>query len=72
MGKQWKQCQTLFFGAPKSLQMVIAGVLGSIPGLGRSPAEEMKTSSSVLAWEFPWIEEPGRQQSMVLQRVRHD
>ena len=22
MGKQWKQCQTLFFWAPKSLQMV--------------------------------------------------
>ena len=22
MGKQWKQCQTLFFGAPRSLQMV--------------------------------------------------
>ena len=21
--KQWKQCQTLFWGAPKSLQMVI-------------------------------------------------
>ena len=21
-GKQWKQCQTLFWGAPKSLQMV--------------------------------------------------
>ena len=26
MGKQWKQCQTLFFGAPKSLQMVTAAV----------------------------------------------
>ena len=26
MGKQWKQWQTLFFGAPKSLQMVIAAV----------------------------------------------
>ena len=25
MGKQWKQCQTLFFWAPKSLQMGIAG-----------------------------------------------
>ena len=25
-GKQWKQCQTLFFWAPKSLQMVIAAV----------------------------------------------
>ena len=24
LGKQWKQCQTLFWGAPKSLQMVIA------------------------------------------------
>ena len=23
-GETWKQCQTLFFGAPKSLQMVIA------------------------------------------------
>ena len=23
-GKQWEQCQTLFWGAPKSLQMVIA------------------------------------------------
>ena len=26
MGKQWKQCQTLFWGAPKSLQMVIAAM----------------------------------------------
>ena len=26
MGKQWKQCQTFFGGAPKSLQMVIAAM----------------------------------------------
>ena len=26
MGKQWKQYQTLFLGAPKSLQMVIAAM----------------------------------------------
>ena len=25
-GKQWKQCQTLFFGAPKSLQLVTAAM----------------------------------------------
>ena len=25
-GKQWQQCQTLFFWAPKSLQMVIAAM----------------------------------------------
>ena len=26
MGKQWKQCPTLFLGAPKSLQMVTAAM----------------------------------------------
>ena len=26
MGQQWKQCQTLFWGAPKSLQMVTAAM----------------------------------------------
>ena len=26
MGKQWKQCQTLFWSAPKSLQMVTAAM----------------------------------------------
>ena len=26
IGKQWKQCQILFWGAPKSLQMVIAAM----------------------------------------------
>ena len=26
MGKQWKRCQTLFFWAPKSLQMVTAAI----------------------------------------------
>ena len=25
-GKQWKKCQTLFWGAPKSLQMVTAAM----------------------------------------------
>ena len=32
----------------------------------------MATHSSVLAWRFPWTEEPGRLQSMGLRRVRHD
>ena len=34
--------------------------------------KEMATHSSTLAWKIPWIEEPGRLQSMALQRVRHD
>ena len=31
----------------------------------------METHSSTLAWKIPWTEEPGRLQSMELQRVRH-
>ena len=34
-GKQWKQCQTLFWGAPKSLQMVTAAMKLSCLLLGR-------------------------------------
>ena len=32
----------------------------------------MATYSSILAWRIPWTEEPGRLQSMGLQRVGHD
>ena len=34
--------------------------------------KEMATHSSTLAWKISWMEEPGRLQSMVLQRVGHD
>ena len=34
--------------------------------------KEMATHSSVLAWRIPWMEEPGRLQSMGSQRVRHN
>ena len=34
--------------------------------------KEMATHSSILAWEIPWTEEPGGQQSKGLQRVGHD
>jgi len=43
-------------------------------GLGwEDPLEkEMAIHSSILAWEIPWTEEPGRLQSLALQRVVHD
>ena len=45
---------------------------GSILGQ-ESPLEKgMATHSSILAWEIPWTEEPGRLQSMGSQRVGHD
>ena len=44
---------------------------GSIPGSGISPGEGNATYSSILAWEIPWTEKPGRLQSMDC-RVGHD
>ena len=44
--------------------------VGSIPGPGRFPEEEMAPQSSVLAWKISWAEEPGGPQSMGPQRVR--
>ena len=32
--------------------------------------KEMATHSSILAWKIPWTKEPGRLQSIGLQRVR--
>ena len=45
-----------------------AGDSSSIPGSGRSLEKEMATYSSILAWEIPWIEKPGRQQFMGSQK----
>ena len=33
---------------------------------------EMAICSSILAWKIPWTEEPGRLQSMGLQKIGHD
>ena len=33
--------------------------------------EGIATLSSILAWEIPWMEEPGGLHPMGLQRVRH-
>ena len=34
--------------------------------------KEMATHFSILAWSIPWTEEPGRLQSMGLQKAGHD
>ena len=45
-----------------------------VQSLGREDLleKEMTTHSNILAWKIPWMEEPGRLQSMGSQRVRHD
>ena len=65
-----------------SLESLVAQRLKCLPAMRETgvqslswedPLEkEMATHSSILAWRIPWREEPGRLQSMGLQRVRHD
>ena len=45
-----------------------------IQSLNREDALEkgMATHFSILAWKIPWTEEPGRLQSMGLQKLGHD
>ena len=45
-----------------------------VQSLGWEDALEkgMATHSSILAWRIPWTEEPGKLQSMGLQRAGHD
>ena len=49
-----------------------AGDPGSIHGQEDLLEKEMATHSSTLAWKIPWMEEPGRLQSMGSQRAGHD
>ena len=49
-----------------------AGDLGLIPGSEDPLEKELATHSSTLAWKIPQMEEPGKLQSMGLQRVGHN
>ena len=45
-----------------------------VRSLGREDSleKEMATHSNTFTWKIPWMEEPGRLQSMGLLQVRHD
>ena len=48
-------------------------VVKNLPAKAEDPLEEeMATHSSIFAWKIPWTEEPGGQQSMRSQTVRHN
>ena len=54
-------------GTPRTNVPVVQAVK-NLPSMQK----EMATHSSILAWRIPQTEEPGRLQSMGLQRVGHD
>ena len=51
---------------------VIHDLLFRITLLSKQLEKAMATHSSTLAWKIPWMEEPGRLQSMGSLRVRHN
>ena len=58
----------------KNLPANAGDIRESVRSLGQEdPLEEgMVIHASILAWEISWTEEPGRLQSIGLQRIRHD
>ena len=70
METQRTLCKSTVGGSDGKESACNVGEPGLIPGLRRSPAEG--NHSRILAWRIPWTEEPGRLQSMGLQRVGHN
>ena len=72
----------MILGKPDGWASLVAQMVKRLPAVRETwarslgwedPLErEMATYSSTLAWKVPWTEEPGRLQSMRLQRVGHD
>ena len=64
------------------LSSPVAQMVKNLPAMQESPVQflgqedplekELATHSRILAWRVPWTEEPGRLQSMGLQRVGLD
>ena len=59
---------TVFRGFPGGSEVKASacnvGDPGSIPGSGRSPGEGNGSPLQYSSWRIPWMEEPGRLQSM--------
>ena len=66
-GSEWAPLVAQMVKHLPAMQETRVGSLGWEHALEK----EIGTHSSALAWKIPWMEEPGRLQSMGLQRVRH-
>ena len=75
MGSQsWTRLSDFIAKSVKPVKNLPAIQDTQVRSLGREdPLEKaMAIHCSTIAWKIPWTEEPGRLQSMGLQRVGHD
>ena len=76
------QWEDVFRGQEVGWASLVAQIVKNLPPKQETPVQSlgqedplekgMANHSSILAWRIPWTEEPGRLQSMGLQRVGHD
>ena len=75
-GKQWKQWETLFWGARVAQMVKHLSIMWEtrVWSLGwEDPLEkEMTIHSSILAWKIPWTEEPSGLLFIGSQRIGRD
>ena len=74
----WRSLSEIILGS----WSLVAQMVKSLPALweirvqslgGENPLEkEIEAHSSILAWKIPWMQEPGRLQSVASKRVGHD
>ena len=76
MQKVFTLCFAVIVGFPDGLVVKNLPAVQEmqVQSLGREDSleKEIATHSTILDWEIPWTEEPGRLQSMGSQRVGHD
>ena len=76
------QWEDVFRGQEVGWASLVAQIVKNLPPKQETPVQSlgqedplekgMANHSSILAWRIPWTEEPGRLQSMGLQRDGHD
>ena len=59
-------------GYPHQYREIVLQFFSVITKIAFKVEKAMATHSSPLAWKIPWMEGPGRLQSMGLLRVGHD
>ena len=65
----WRRLLRVTWAARRSNQLILREIS---PEYSLEVEKEMATYSSTLVWKIPWMEEPGRLQSMESLRVGHD
>ena len=73
--QQWPQdwTRSVFIPVPKKGNAKECSNYGTIALISHASTEKaMAPHSSTLAWKFPWMEEPGRLQSMGSLRIGQD